>query len=869
MSDVFISYSRKDTDFVRKLHEALIARERDIWVDWEDIPATADWWKEIAGAIEATDTFIFVISPDSARSEICRKEIEHALANNKRFVPILYRPVDEADQSLVHPAINTHNWIFFREGQDFDRAFDSLIAALDTDLSHVRQHTRLLVRAKEWDSSGKNPSFLLQGDDLKQAENWLTVSVAKKPAPTPLHASYITASRDAAVRRQRGLLAGVSVALVVALGLALLSFLLYGESNVQRGIAEENAITATIAQGLAYLEADRAGTQAAIALNNAVTATIARGEAEYQRATAEANAAIAQREADANATAQANAQHEANNAATQAARAENNAATATYAQGEAERQATIVAEERNRAQSIGISGQAQLEIVNEQPERGILMVLYALENFPVTWQAEQALALAVQDKLVTIQIPGSEAYLSVEFSPDGTRLLTGSADDTARIWDVTTGAEQHRLRGHTGDVIRALWSPDGRYVATASIDSTARIWNADSGEQVALLSGHSAALTSLDWSPDGRYLVTGSADNTARIWDTTSGEQIALLSGHTAPVNSVDWGNNGLVATGSADHTVRIWTGEQGETVGAELITLSGHNAPVNRVSWSPSGGDLLSLSADGTGKMWQPSTLRVYQEKASLLGHFRNITDAAWSARGSRIVTVSQDDTAKIWGGRSGAQQFTLYGHINDLRGVDWAPDGRRFVTVSDDATVRVWDADSRATMLVLQGHARPILDVDWSPDGTHIATASTDGTVRLWQVWRDTSDLIELAKSCCVTRPLTDEESAQFGFPPEPSAPRPETITSCPDTLPSRLYPGVRGQVLDEDPRALNVRLAPRRNGQQIGQIAPRKTFWVVGEPVCEDGFAWFPIIFGINAVPGWIAEGDDTAYYVRPVP
>ena len=88
----------------------------------------------------------------------------------------------------MHPSISTHNWLFFRETDDFDKAFESLITALDTDLSHVRQHTRLLVRAKEWESNGKNPSFLLQGDDLTGAENWLAQGCGKKAkSPAPAH----------------------------------------------------------------------------------------------------------------------------------------------------------------------------------------------------------------------------------------------------------------------------------------------------------------------------------------------------------------------------------------------------------------------------------------------------------------------------------------------------------------------------------------------------------------------------------------------------------------------------------------------------------------------------------------------------------
>src|SRR5438093_13171335 len=96
--EVFISYSRKDKEFVRRLDEELKRRNREAWVDWEGIPPGDTWEKTIYGAIEATHTFIFVLTPDSIASEVCCKEIAHAAANNKRLVPIVHR--DVADDTV-------------------------------------------------------------------------------------------------------------------------------------------------------------------------------------------------------------------------------------------------------------------------------------------------------------------------------------------------------------------------------------------------------------------------------------------------------------------------------------------------------------------------------------------------------------------------------------------------------------------------------------------------------------------------------------------------------------------------------------------------------------------------------------------------
>src|SRR5258706_16235674 len=94
VTDVFISYSRKDQPFVRKLHDALQANGRDTWVDWSAIPPTSEFMHEIFAGIEAADTFVFVISPDSITSKVCGEEISYAVEYKKRLVPIVYRDVD-------------------------------------------------------------------------------------------------------------------------------------------------------------------------------------------------------------------------------------------------------------------------------------------------------------------------------------------------------------------------------------------------------------------------------------------------------------------------------------------------------------------------------------------------------------------------------------------------------------------------------------------------------------------------------------------------------------------------------------------------------------------------------------------------------
>ncbi|MBC6934894.1 MAG: toll/interleukin-1 receptor domain-containing protein [Chloroflexi bacterium] len=194
MSDVFVSYSRVDKDFVRRLVIALADRDYDVWVDFEDIPFGADWWEEIRSGIESANTVLFIISPDSLESEYCGLEVNYALKNNKRLVPILYR--QPAGQT-VPPHISHIQWLDFSDPARFDRGASELVETLQTDLEAVRRHTRLLVRAREWENNGHSHSLLLRGEPLEEAESLLDGLPL-----TDLQREYIAASRQADLRRQ-------------------------------------------------------------------------------------------------------------------------------------------------------------------------------------------------------------------------------------------------------------------------------------------------------------------------------------------------------------------------------------------------------------------------------------------------------------------------------------------------------------------------------------------------------------------------------------------------------------------------------------------------------------------------------------------
>ena len=131
MNDVFISYSRRDKVFVQKLYDCLTAADRTVWADWDSIPAASDWFAEIKQGIQETDSVVFVLSPEWIKSNECRKELNYAVEMGKRLFPILYLPVDPKD---VPPELGKINWVYMRDTDDFDKGFQTLCSAMDTDL---------------------------------------------------------------------------------------------------------------------------------------------------------------------------------------------------------------------------------------------------------------------------------------------------------------------------------------------------------------------------------------------------------------------------------------------------------------------------------------------------------------------------------------------------------------------------------------------------------------------------------------------------------------------------------------------------------------------------------------------------------------
>jgi WD40 repeat protein len=262
---------------------------------------------------------------------------------------------------------------------------------------------------------------------------------------------------------------------------------------------------------------------------------------------------------------------------------------------------------------------------------------------------------------------------SAAYSLDGTRIVTASGalaslklfetpDNTARIWDATTGKELMVLRGHAGRVTSAAFSPDGTRVVTASGgglilgpvggDGTARIWNSVTGKQIAILDA-GGPFTTASYSRDGKRIVTATngtpllaKSDFATIWDATSAAKVIDLQGpgqEYSIVSAVFSPDGTRVLTASIDHTARIWNAEDGR----EILVIRGHDGLVNSAAFSTDGRRIVTASSDKTARVWDAAT---GNQIALLEGHDDVVNSAAFSPDGNRVITASEDKTARIW---------------------------------------------------------------------------------------------------------------------------------------------------------------------------------------------------------------------------
>ena len=658
--DVFVSYSRADSDFARRLNEALQTQGKTTWFDQESIATGTDFQAEIYRGIEHSDNFLFVISPDSVNSPYCADEVEYARKLNKRFVTVLHRKVNFEG---LHPELAKVQWLdFHKHGGDFYANFGELVRALDTDREYVREHTKKSQAALEWKQADKSVDLLLRGSECNRAYEWLqeVEKYNKKPGLTEWLREYIVASKkelerlqqiesdrqQRELRKQRRDKLILSGFLVLMTGLSIFSGWQTFQARKQTKIAKRQSEIALARQLAAESESMRLQHRA-LHHGSGLLAT------ESMKKFQELNLPLI--------------------AADRALRGEL-ALLPDFLWGIKHDEAV---------NTVAFSGD------------GKYVASASYDATAEIWE------VATGKRVATLA--HDDAVTAVAFSADGKYVVTASLDSTAALWEAATGKQIARLN-HDGPIEFVALSPDGKYVATGSYDGTIKVWDTVIGEAIVRLNRtYPQALT---FSPDSKYLVIGSADGTARVREAATGKEILRLK-HDTWIAAVAFSPDGnYLATASTDGIAKVWNAASGE----EVSTFKHDSSLVNAVAFSPDGKYLATASRNA--QLWEVTT----GKEVATFKHDNMVTAIQFSPNGKHLATASWDNTAGVWDVATG-KEIARLSHDRRLTDVAFSPDGKHLATASWDNTAGVWNIAVGAEVARLN-HDKVVWTEGYSPD-------------------------------------------------------------------------------------------------------------------------------------------------------
>ncbi|KAG8725365.1 hypothetical protein FRC09_001169 [Ceratobasidium sp. 395] len=334
---------------------------------------------------------------------------------------------------------------------------------------------------------------------------------------------------------------------------------------------------------------------------------------------------------------------------------------------------------------------------------------------------------------------------SVAYSPDGTHILSSSSDETIRIWDAQPNQIPGQLyaNGHLGVITSVVYSPNGARIVSSSDDKTICIWDTRTGQIVGEPMKSKVAISSVAYSPDGEYIASGASSpfpgSTSRrcgiyIWDLRTGNVAAKpLDGHTGIVTSIVYSPDGAkIASASSDKTIRLWDVHEGQMIGQPF---EGHTDRVNSIAYSPGGEYLVSGSNDRTVRIWEVGTGQ--EALKPLTGHTHYVSCVAFSPNGKCVVSGCCASTIRIWDVVTGEAIRAIQEEpYSILHSIAYSPNGAYIV--SGSFSVSIWDAQTGQLVgSQLKGHTDAVKSLACSPDNTYIASSgSWDKTIRIWRV-------------------------------------------------------------------------------------------------------------------------------------
>ncbi|MCY3916680.1 MAG: TIR domain-containing protein [Chloroflexi bacterium] len=548
--DITFIYHPSDTDHVERIAAQLRATGANADLNEGEFGRTADGLKRLKASILRSYTVAFVMSPDSAESQLCNELLQYAVGKGKRLATLI---LNDDIGVEVHPAIAQNPYVFFREDDELAARVEELRAYLTTDDS-LKLHTELLTLAETWRDRGRPPDLLLPPARLEEAREWLATAPARHPKPSALQLEYVHSSRRQPPRREWARPWRTALIIVIALALgAVLVLFLRAVAGWQEGReAGASTLAARTQVALTVAGATAAG-DSAVGLIDQVAATGAIVRAAVaQDATAEAIKATA--EAQATNTAQALAAIRSRQLrATEAAELEQDevASRLVHAGEDA-------LERGNIELALALAWEAKDRLDNPRGAHRLLRRA-----------ASAVRALTIEDVALLEIHPAGRVF-----------ALAPNSRDQLHIYDGESWARQHQWSDHEGKLTALVYSPAGEHLISAADDGEIVIRDGSTGAVAQRLSGQAGAVTALALGPAGDKLVSAASDPLLVAWDISSGEELAAYT--TGDEGDLEIRDLALSADGER---VIGWYEQDGFTMMAQ---------------WSADSLELLSADSDG-----------------------------------------------------------------------------------------------------------------------------------------------------------------------------------------------------------------------------------------------------------------------------
>jgi WD40 repeat protein/serine/threonine protein kinase len=332
---------------------------------------------------------------------------------------------------------------------------------------------------------------------------------------------------------------------------------------------------------------------------------------------------------------------------------------------------------------------------------------------------------------------------SLAVSPNGQWLAVGGMDGFIHLWDVKAWVEVRKIQAHDPQVKALAFSPDSSRLASGSwCEGLVKVWSVPGLEKIRSLP-HSEGTASIAFSPDGRRLVSA-GDPAIKVWDAVTWQELSGPAGGKDEVESIAFSpDGGRLAAASLDGTVKVWDAATWREVYPPLAPHSGH---VLAVAFSPEGTRIASstghyfYSGDECDiQIWDSASGQLIH---TLRGHQGAVFGLAFSPNGKRLATSGgEDPTIKIWDATNWLEALTLRGHDDTPWGIAFSPDGRTLYSAGADHTLRVWDGapledSTHSTLRTFTGHTARVAAVAFDHDDRQLVSGSFDRTIRVWEV-------------------------------------------------------------------------------------------------------------------------------------